>query len=228
MTRSIGLAPEVSAANISDAVKNGTPFSYIRYNDGEAMFFDNQPLCENRLFGGRFPEPFRSQLKEDMLRAYANADIIGLADERDRGRDEYFNQALEMRHIQSNARLGSVFDIYEWHEKDLFGMMFVDKVTIITCYNLCEGFVNHGWPKPELYPISGTGKGPGVHLYEYHRFRMRPHFDGLWLVSWGLLGKAACGFIKDHGGVAVDIGAIADAWAGRKTRSPHKDSYKIC
>jgi hypothetical protein len=41
----------------------------------------------------------------------------------------------------------------------------------------------------------------------------------LWLVGAGILGKIYCGVIRAAGGVAVDIGNVADIWAGRTTRS---------
>jgi hypothetical protein len=39
------------------------------------------------------------------------------------------------------------------------------------------------------------------------------------LVAAGILGKIYCDVIRAAGGVAVDIGHVADLWAGRETRS---------
>jgi hypothetical protein len=41
----------------------------------------------------------------------------------------------------------------------------------------------------------------------------------LWLVAAGMLGKIYCDVIRAAGGIAVDIGHVADIWAGVKTRS---------
>ena len=43
----------------------------------------------------------------------------------------------------------------------------------------------------------------------------------VFLVAAGLLGKIYCARIKALGGVALDIGALADAWMGRDTRNGH-------
>lgn len=40
----------------------------------------------------------------------------------------------------------------------------------------------------------------------------------LWLVAAGILGKVYCEVIRGAGAVALDIGHVADVWAGRATR----------
>lgn len=42
---------------------------------------------------------------------------------------------------------------------------------------------------------------------------------GLWLVAAGMLGKVYCETIRAAGGVALDIGHVADVWAGFATRT---------
>lgn len=46
----------------------------------------------------------------------------------------------------------------------------------------------------------------------------RLHDGRLFLVAGGLLGKLYAATIRAHGGVAIDIGSIVDAWTGRYTR----------
>jgi tetratricopeptide (TPR) repeat protein len=41
----------------------------------------------------------------------------------------------------------------------------------------------------------------------------------IFLVAAGLLGKVYCAIIKEHGGIAIDIGSVADIWMGLATRS---------
>ncbi len=45
----------------------------------------------------------------------------------------------------------------------------------------------------------------------------------LWFVGAGFPGKVYCDDIRARGGVAVDVGAVADIWAGLKTRWRTKD-----
>ncbi|GAB0118215.1 tetratricopeptide repeat protein [Acidisoma sp. 7E03] len=46
----------------------------------------------------------------------------------------------------------------------------------------------------------------------------QPHDGRLFLVAGGVLGKFYAAKIKQHGGVALDIGSVIDGWAARATR----------
>jgi hypothetical protein len=46
----------------------------------------------------------------------------------------------------------------------------------------------------------------------------RPHDGKLFLVGAGLIGKHYLNVVKQHGGIAIDIGALIDAWDGLSTR----------
>ncbi|MGF3027243.1 tetratricopeptide repeat protein [Methylobacterium aquaticum] len=70
--------------------------------------------------------------------------------------------------------------------------------------------------------IGATGM-PGSHYPDAFgrvmaRLRSRDWTGVLWLVAAGYLGKLYCHEIAARGGVAVDIGSIADAWSGKATR----------
>ncbi|MCF4128371.1 GT-D fold domain-containing protein [Methylobacterium sp. SyP6R] len=70
--------------------------------------------------------------------------------------------------------------------------------------------------------IGATGM-PGTHYPDAFarvtaRLRSRDWTGMLWLVAAGYLGKLYCHEIAARGGVAVDIGSIADAWSGKATR----------
>ena len=45
-----------------------------------------------------------------------------------------------------------------------------------------------------------------------------PHPGAVFLVAGGLLGKIYCDRIRELGGIALDIGALADAWVGQNAR----------
>ena len=45
-----------------------------------------------------------------------------------------------------------------------------------------------------------------------------PYQGAIFLVGAGVLGKIYCDVIKEKGGIAIDIGAIFDAWANVKSR----------
>ncbi|MGH6876441.1 MAG: hypothetical protein ACREHV_03570 [Rhizomicrobium sp.] len=45
------------------------------------------------------------------------------------------------------------------------------------------------------------------------------------LVAAGILGKIYCNGIKERGGIALDIGSVADVWIGQRARRYHNDAY---
>lgn len=45
-----------------------------------------------------------------------------------------------------------------------------------------------------------------------------PFRGACFVVAGGLLGKIYCERIRELGGIALDIGALADAWMGHDTR----------
>ena len=45
------------------------------------------------------------------------------------------------------------------------------------------------------------------------------------LVAAGILGKIYCNRIKECGGIALDIGSVADVWMGRRARRHHDAAY---
>jgi hypothetical protein len=51
----------------------------------------------------------------------------------------------------------------------------------------------------------------------------QPAKGNVFLVGAGGLGKVYCNWIKQRGGVAIDMGSILDGWAGLITRSYLKE-----
>lgn len=49
------------------------------------------------------------------------------------------------------------------------------------------------------------------------------HHGKIFLVAGGILGKLYAGQIRRHGGIAIDIGSLADAWAHKMTRPGYED-----
>ena len=221
------LKPEIIAARISGAVLHKHPFSYIRYNDGEAMFMANNDYCEKRFYGGMFPEPFRSQLKRDMRKAYLNCDIIGITGDEQQDRGHYYNLSYHMAHIVSDAELGCARDPIDWHDNDLYEMMLHGNVNLVTCHDVGDKFKERFGVEPNVIKILRPARGATQHMADYAKFLNIAVKKELYFVSWSLLGKAICGHIKAHGGVAVDIGAIIDGWMGMQTRSYHSEKYRL-
>lgn len=67
-------------------------------------------------------------------------------------------------------------------------------------------------------PNADTGHWPGRYLELTTELReIEPGV--LWFVAAGMLGKVYCDVIRAAGGIAVDIGHVADIWAGVRSRA---------
>lgn len=72
---------------------------------------------------------------------------------------------------------------------------------------------------------------PGRGFLENHQALCRQFHDvragELYLVAAGIFGKIYCDLIKRQGGIAVDIGSVADIWMGVGTRTFSVDEQKL-
>jgi hypothetical protein len=59
-------------------------------------------------------------------------------------------------------------------------------------------------------------------LTEVHQLDVK---GKLCLVGAGLAGKVFCSKIAAMGGVALDVGSMMDAWAGKKARKYHDETF---
>jgi hypothetical protein len=116
-------------------------------------------------------------------------------------------------------------------------------VTVITCNDI-EPALRAVNPAIKVLHIHVPGEAghEGERKNEWNRFD--PHYPGVFkrvmsrlnsggfagpvLVGAGPLGKIYCDAVKHAGGVAIDIGSIMDAWAGRMTRSyMNSERFKV-
>lgn len=74
-------------------------------------------------------------------------------------------------------------------------------------------------------------KADGIHFPDAYRKTLaaleKPHNGRLFLVAGGILGKFYCKKIKEFGGVALDIGSVADAWMGAQSRTGFPDTLVL-
>jgi hypothetical protein len=69
-------------------------------------------------------------------------------------------------------------------------------------------------------PGGGTGHFPNRYTEILANLTV-PRPGAVYLVAAGLLGKIYCSHIKQRGGIAIDVGAVVDAWMGFDTRPGH-------
>ena len=76
-----------------------------------------------------------------------------------------------------------------------------------------------------IAPQMGRANG---HLEQYGAIldQIRPPFEGaVYIVAAGHLGKSYCSTIKQRGGIAIDVGSVADAWMGIRSRPGISDEF---
>jgi hypothetical protein len=52
-----------------------------------------------------------------------------------------------------------------------------------------------------------------------------PHQGAVYIIAAGHLGKSYCSAIKKRGGIAIDVGSVADAWMGIRSRPGISDDF---
>jgi hypothetical protein len=221
----------------------GRYFSLDDINTNLRIWFHDQPVTEAVVL----------ELQSDLLRAIKSADIIGIPNIR-RQRRERFCYAI-------SVCLPSIFEKSELevpkyadaalHQFLQFGLFFnfflrgQDYCGVISSRNL-ELPIKEAFnvKKVELFEIPGCSMAPnGMNAKASHyperfnelRRALKVPFHGApFLIGAGLFGKTYCKWIKERGGIALDVGSLLDGWAGLSTRPrqlkyPHiyrLDSYK--
>ncbi|RWQ68700.1 tetratricopeptide repeat protein [Mesorhizobium sp.] len=106
-------------------------------------------------------------------------------------------------------------------------------VSLITCHAKLGGVLaqRHGITietvhlvPPEHKYAAGFASIAGDAHYPHAFTRLRDRLSGqlrgrVFLISAGMLGKIYCMWIRQAGGIAIDIGSAADFWCGHDTRS---------
>ena len=59
---------------------------------------------------------------------------------------------------------------------------------------------------------------PFVYREILANLRSTPQIGRVWIVAAGILGKLYCAAIREAGGIAIDVGSLADGWLGKVTR----------
>jgi thioredoxin-like negative regulator of GroEL len=142
------------------------------------------------------------------------------------------NKALLSCHIHS--------DLEQW---DLYRQIFaqVTSVSVISCHDLSPFLARqfavrvrawHRIPAEKKYQsMFGAAEADEEpiypHVFERIEAELAPKAGELVLVAAGFLGKFFCDTVRARGGIALDIGSVADLWMGFVTRAYGKSQRRF-
>lgn len=225
---------------IKSALESREAFSYVRMNDGEAVilgaFGDVHQGAVRKIIRHWWakeilPDGEIEEIRQTLLDAAADADILAFYDEFDKKPERYQACGKMLRKyakLHSDQSYLEVNCHYEWQAQDRYVDLFenVDRIAYISCYDLTDALSRKfGFDEVRRVSIPGHARYTegGPHWPE--RFRelcvdlQSVEKGSVWLVGAGVLGKHYCRLIKKAGGVALDLGSVFDFWAENTGRA---------
>ena len=222
-----------------DHVSRKRPVSVIRFNDGEGKLLgcgthyshaELMQMLERWFSDNKLTIDQLRRLQAEVMEATRNADVVGCPDA-DWPAD--FTKAISVLADLTKARkLPTVLvNFPQAMLLDGFFKALLNRIGFLGMVTPRDvrGVVRHLFEPGELvwYRIPEQA----VYAYRPHLPRHFPEsFDfvcshiqvpftgAVFLVGAGPCGKIYCDVIKRKGGIAIDIGSVFDAWAGRLTR----------
>ncbi len=223
------------------------PLSLIRLGDGEGRLLGFPEIIDKteldrslQIWFGRtnFAAADLAALAAELQAATRAADIVGLPRPSQAAQPEYrpVFAALDRFGLLSHAPLLTDAAIHRYLQIGLFYRGLLDRLPfcgLVTCRDLAPEIarvfcIDH----VESYLIPGEAQHPGPMSGEHFPKRFRelhatltvPFRGAVFLVGAGALGKIYCHWIRQRGGIALDIGSMCDAWAdvGRLRKPCHR------
>lgn len=224
------------------SIEAGQPLAVIRLLDGEGRTFEGSDRSlDGAAYWQDHIEPLTphdmEKFQGHFLAAVKQADILGLPNE-SMVRNPYNRAVINNLDgtIIARVRRGEVAVVDQpchFHmqmsgsfERLLRGRDFVGVISgrdvseYLTQQLGVQRVVWHATPGQARH----DGLGPKPHYpsrYEEILAELDvPRPGAIYLVGAGIVGKVYCAEVKRRGGIAIDIGAIADVWAGRMDTRP--------
>ncbi len=226
---------------IKQAQERQQAMSIIRLGDGESAvvgYPEFTPIKEFEYFlkiffgANKLDELQQQQFVRMVRQAVSAADVIGVTS------GEAVTRFTIVRHFMSYfdlARSDTLITNLSLHrqlqEENLYGRLLEGQkeIGIITCRDVDQQLKDvfkieqiAVYKIPEEANFAAKGTVVARHFpdrFEELRQTLKVNRPGmLFLVGAGPLGKVYCQWIKERGGIGLDIGSMFDAWAGLATR----------
>jgi glycosyltransferase GT-like protein len=216
------------------------PFSLVRLGNGEARvlgFPDFVPpiwlaRSVRNWFRDRAAELQVRPLQDEAERLIADADLIGVL--RSSYPDEQYRLAHTLLEVYGLIAPGAALCSSNAHlhllERDFYRDLLAgeEQISIVSGHQLAEPISSaFGVPHVRQFKVPAQAKffyDPSEEPHFPTVFeRLREELDVRWpgevfLIGAGYVGKIYCGWVKERGGIAIDIGSVFDLWAGEATR----------
>jgi hypothetical protein len=243
-TRAVEPRAELDAAavmaTITEAREERRPFSLMRLGNGEARvlgFPDFVPpvwlaRSVRNWFRDRTAELRIRSLQDEASALIAEADLIGVV--RGNYRDAQYQLPLSLLEVYGLLGPQAALCAADVHLHLLKGDFYTDLlrgehgISVISGHKLDRQIASaFGVRDVRLFKVPAQAKfffdeSEDLHFPTVFE-RLRANIDVRWpgeifLVGAGFLGKIYCGWVKQRGGIALDIGSVFDLWAGESTR----------
>ena len=230
---------------IFDKINNKKPMSLIRLGDAEGRFLGYPEFVEKEGEGndvldfalklelGRvdFSEDDLKSLSLQMRKSVKNADVIGLPREKQYKENiayQYVFDAIEQFDLLNNKQKICDAAIHRYLQFGLFYQDILRKrdfIGVITGRPDFAEVVKNEFqikevksylvPAEAIHPDNIKGEHFPDCFYTLKRDLEVPYQGAIFLVGAGYLGKIYCQWIKENGGIAIDVGSICDSWTGK-------------
>jgi len=244
--------------DIFNVLKLGRPVSIIRAGDGENIVLRSNTdlasyqLCIQSVMKRQMGyEPIMSDVeavRQNLITAYQGADIVGLPMQKNLGElnRHWIGVEEAVRQHTTTKKFTSTDISYDLLYAGLLDKWLTGKKTIvyIGCRDIDQALkTRYGTQTVNSFIIAPEAKFTSGYEGERHYPEMFNKMEW-WLdaakcdgnpclVGAGVIGKIYCNWMRDRGGVAIDLGAVMDLWAGYSTRGPKRgldakdETYKL-
>ena len=244
--------------DIFNVLNTNRPVSIVRAGDGEKIVLDSNKdllsyqLCVKSVMVRQMGyEPIMSDveaIRQNLISAYGGADIVGLPMQKNLADLNKHWKEVEnvVKPLTKTNKFCSTDIGYDLLYSGALKEWLTGKrqINYISCRNIDEQIkdrfkvkiVNSFIIAPEAKFTSGY---EGERHYPEMFNKMEWWLDAAkcsgvpCLVGAGVIGKIYTNWMRDRGGIAIDLGAVFDLWAGFSTRGPNRgldvtdNTYKL-
>jgi len=231
-------------AEIKDVLKHPRPFAHIRFGDGEGIVMGYPEYTK----GGRASQRWHKWIGKNNIdmemfaklirESVKAADIVGTPCKRHQTVNQDWRNVkvfMDRYKLLANDKKVCCMDCtVDLQKMDLYKELLSHRKELyyISCRKVDEELENkfnieyvRGFHlPPQNRPFRGevlTNKTHYPYMYNFIKTWVEMHDirGKVFLVGAGGFGKIYCTWIKNRGGIALDIGSIFDGWKGFVTRS---------